>query len=50
MREHALFALRNALEGNPENQAVVKEMQPVAYWNDEGVLSDLPSKGLGLKK
>ena len=29
LREHAIFALRNLLEGNPENQRVVDEIRPL---------------------
>lgn len=29
LREHAVFALRNLLEGNPENQRVVDQIRPL---------------------
>lgn len=40
MREHALFALRNILEKNSENQKVVQELEPMGKWDDEGMLQD----------
>ncbi|KAF8316804.1 hypothetical protein DL93DRAFT_2226625 [Clavulina sp. PMI_390] len=42
MREHALFALNNALEGNSENQEVVAELKPMGAWDADGVLRDIP--------
>ncbi|KAI0272467.1 spinocerebellar ataxia type 10 protein domain-containing protein [Gloeopeniophorella convolvens] len=38
LREHALFALRNLLQGNPENQAVVDAIKPMGTWDADGVL------------
>jgi len=38
LREHALFALRNLLHNNPENQAVVDEFKPMVNWDNEGRL------------
>lgn len=40
MREHALFALRNILENNKENQAIVSELEPMGKWDSEGMLRD----------
>ncbi|KAI0084463.1 spinocerebellar ataxia type 10 protein domain-containing protein [Irpex rosettiformis] len=34
LREHAIFALRNLLHGNLENQALVKEIQPLEDWEN----------------
>ncbi|KZV72208.1 hypothetical protein PENSPDRAFT_742856 [Peniophora sp. CONT] len=33
LREHAIFALRNLLHENKENQAVVEELKPVGTWD-----------------
>lgn len=41
MKEHAILALRNILHGNSANQDVVKEIQPVARWDERGVLQSL---------
>ena len=41
MREHAIFALRNLLKGNAENQAVVQAIQPVGRWDEDKVLRDI---------
>ncbi|KAJ7224451.1 spinocerebellar ataxia type 10 protein domain-containing protein [Mycena pura] len=40
LREHAIFALHNLLQGNPENQAVVDALQPSGKWDDNGILRD----------
>lgn len=42
LREHAIFALHNLLEDNPENQAVVEAIKPTGSWDDSGVLRDTP--------
>jgi hypothetical protein len=44
LREHALFALRNLLERNKENQAIVEEMKPMAEWDDNGVLRNVDGR------
>jgi len=41
LREHAIFALHNLLDGNLNNQAVVNEIQPVGRIND----GSTPSSG-----
>ncbi|KAL7280860.1 hypothetical protein ACG7TL_005804 [Trametes sanguinea] len=41
MREHAIFALRNLLYGNVENQAVVDSIQPVGKWDEEKILREI---------
>ncbi|QRV73796.1 extracellular matrix protein 14 [Ceratobasidium sp. AG-Ba] len=41
IREHALFALRNLLHNNTENQDIVKELEPTGRWDESGVLTDL---------
>ncbi|EPT01859.1 hypothetical protein FOMPIDRAFT_54085 [Fomitopsis schrenkii] len=41
MKEHAILALRNLLHGNSVNQEVVKEIQPVARWDERGALQSL---------
>ncbi|TFY56661.1 hypothetical protein EVJ58_g7503 [Rhodofomes roseus] len=41
MKEHAILALRNLLHGNKTNQDVVREIQPVAKWDERGVLQGL---------
>lgn len=43
LREHAILTLRNILKGNPENQAVVESIKPVATWDEEGVLQKFPN-------
>ncbi|KAK0467260.1 spinocerebellar ataxia type 10 protein domain-containing protein [Desarmillaria tabescens] len=40
LREHAIFTLHNLLKGNPENQAIVQEIQPTGQWDENGVLKD----------
>ncbi|KAG9076969.1 hypothetical protein FRC06_009188 [Ceratobasidium sp. 370] len=41
IREHALFTLRNLLHKNKENQDVVRELEPMGRWDENGVLTDL---------
>lgn len=41
MQEHAVFALRNLLEGNEENQRVVRDIKPLRAFDTEGVLRTL---------
>ncbi|KAH9852057.1 spinocerebellar ataxia type 10 protein domain-containing protein [Lenzites betulinus] len=41
LREHAIFALRNILHDNRENQAVVDAIKPVGKWDEEKVLRDI---------
>ncbi|TFK89174.1 hypothetical protein K466DRAFT_487334 [Polyporus arcularius HHB13444] len=43
LREHAIFALRNILDGNLENQAVVDAIQPVGRWDENKVLQEFRS-------
>ncbi|KAG9122415.1 hypothetical protein FRC07_001211 [Ceratobasidium sp. 392] len=40
IREHALFALRNLLYKNNENQDVVRELEPMGRWDENGMLTD----------
>ncbi|KAG8696232.1 hypothetical protein FRC09_008642 [Ceratobasidium sp. 395] len=40
IREHALFTLRNLLHNNKENQDVVRELEPMGRWDENGVLTD----------
>jgi ataxin-10 len=47
LREHALFALRNILEGNEENQALVRRIEPLGRWDENGQLQDIPG---GIRK
>ncbi|KAI0060979.1 hypothetical protein BV25DRAFT_1806517 [Artomyces pyxidatus] len=42
LREHAIFALRNLLHANAENQAVVDAIKPMGTWGEDGVLRDTP--------
>jgi ataxin-10 len=42
LREHAIFALRNLLQGNKENQEVVDSIKPTGVWDEEGILRDRP--------
>ncbi|PCH37555.1 hypothetical protein WOLCODRAFT_146708 [Wolfiporia cocos MD-104 SS10] len=41
LKEHAIFTLRNLLHGNPENQDVVRVIQPVGRWDENGILQAL---------
>ncbi|KAG9089772.1 hypothetical protein FS749_001066 [Ceratobasidium sp. UAMH 11750] len=41
IREHALFTLRNLLHRNKENQDVVRELEPMGRWDENGMLTDL---------
>lgn len=47
LREHAIFALRNLLHANAENQAVVDAIKPVGKWDEEKVLRDIRGGGHG---
>ncbi|KAG1741090.1 spinocerebellar ataxia type 10 protein domain-containing protein [Suillus lakei] len=40
LREHAILALRNLLDGNKENQDEVNSIQPSGYWDEAGVLHE----------
>ncbi|KAG8696186.1 hypothetical protein FRC09_008674 [Ceratobasidium sp. 395] len=40
IREHALFTLRNLLHNNKENQDIVRELEPMGRWDENGVLTD----------
>lgn len=40
LREHAILALRNLLDGNMENQDVVNSIQPSGYWDEAGILRE----------
>jgi ataxin-10 len=44
LREHALFAVRNLMMGNPANQAIIAEMEPLGLVGEDGVLGPLPEK------
>lgn len=44
LREHALFAVRNLMLGNVENQAVVDRMDPVGVIGEDGEVLPLPEK------
>jgi ataxin-10 len=37
-----VLALRNILQNNPENQAVVAAIKPMGTWDENGVLVDAP--------
>lgn len=41
IREHALFALRNLLYKNVENQEIVKDMEPMGRWDENGMLTEI---------
>ncbi|CAE6462383.1 unnamed protein product [Rhizoctonia solani] len=41
IREHALFALRNLLHKNPENQRIVQEMEPMGRIDENGMLTGI---------
>ncbi|KAG1750046.1 spinocerebellar ataxia type 10 protein domain-containing protein [Suillus occidentalis] len=40
LREHAILALRNLLDGNKENQDEVNSIQPSGYWDEAGILHE----------
>lgn len=40
LREHAILALRNLLDGNMKNQDEVNSIQPSGYWDEAGVLRE----------
>ncbi|EJD07503.1 uncharacterized protein FOMMEDRAFT_164457 [Fomitiporia mediterranea MF3/22] len=42
LREHALFALRNLLHDNVDNQVIVDAIKPMGTWDENGVLRDVP--------
>lgn len=42
LREYAIFALRNLLQNNPENQAVVNTFQADEHVAPNVVVRDLP--------
>ncbi|BEI86843.1 hypothetical protein CcaverHIS002_0701890 [Cutaneotrichosporon cavernicola] len=44
LREHALFAVRNLMTGNPANQAIIAKMEPLGLVGEDGVLGPLPDK------
>jgi ataxin-10 len=41
MREHAIFALRNLLEDNADNQEAVRGIRPLRDFDSNGILKDL---------
>lgn len=41
LREHAIFALRNLLQDNVENQQVVQEFKPLRDFDKDGILKNL---------
>ncbi|KAG0709195.1 spinocerebellar ataxia type 10 protein domain-containing protein [Suillus ampliporus] len=40
LREHAILALRNLLDGNKDNQEEVNSIRPSGYWDEAGVLRE----------
>ncbi|WOO81287.1 Copper transport protein 86 [Vanrija pseudolonga] len=44
LREHALLAVRNLMTGNPANQAIIAQMDPLGVVGDNGELLPLPEK------
>lgn len=44
LREHALLAVRNLMMGNPANQEIMRQMDPVGVVGDNGELLPLPEK------
>ncbi len=49
IREHALFAVRNLMIGNQDNQARIAEMEPLGIVDENGELRELPER-LGAKR
>jgi hypothetical protein len=45
LREHSIFALRNCLQDNLENQQVVREVKPLRDFDKDGVLRDVGVMG-----
>lgn len=44
LREHALFCVRNLMTGNPANQAIIAQMEPLGLVGEDGELKPLPEK------
>lgn len=44
LREHALFTVRNLMRNNLENQAIIKQMDPVGVLSDSGEVLPVPEK------
>ena len=44
LREHALFTIRNLMQNNPANQAVIAEMDPVGVLSDTGEVLPVPER------
>ena len=44
LREHALFTVRNLMQDNPENQAVIAQMDPVGVLSESGEVLPVPEK------
>lgn len=45
IREHALFATRHLLLGNPDNQAIIGKMDPLGIVDEQtGELRELPQR------
>ncbi|KAL1411314.1 hypothetical protein Q8F55_002265 [Vanrija albida] len=44
LREHALLAVRNLMTGNPANQAIIAQMDPLGVVGEDGELLPLPEK------
>lgn len=41
LREHAIFALRNLLQNNSDNQAIVENLKPLRDFDVDGVLRNV---------
>jgi len=50
LREHALLCVRNLMMGNPANQAIIAEMDPVGIVGENGELLPLPERMKKAKK
>lgn len=44
LREHALLCVRNLMMGNPANQEIIKQMDPVGIVGENGELLPLPER------
>lgn len=44
LREHALFTVRNLMQNNPQNQAVIAQMDPVGVLSETGEVLPVPER------
>lgn len=49
IREYALLTVRNLMVNNPQNQAIIGEMDPIGIVGPDGELRELPAR-MGMKR